>query len=154
MTTFRATPDDFAGLVRERQRAVLKRNVPFPGVAFLVGAGLLTVDRTLAAFALGCAAAWAYSTIQEFRAVRPTLLWDNAWLQEDITVATEEDGLRLTGARGNSFLRWDGGITVLSRPAFFVITEEADELAILPKKYLSEQELLSLHMHASKHRSQ
>ena len=112
---------------------------------------LLAVDPIPAAFALGAAAAWGYSTVQELRVVRPRLLWDNAWLQDEITVTTEEEGLRLASARGSSFMRWDAGISVRSRPDFFLIMEETDELAILPKKYLSERELLALNVQASRH---
>jgi hypothetical protein len=153
MATFRARPEDLTGLIRERQLAVLKRALPFPVVALIVGFCLLQVDRTLCAFAFGAAAAWAYSTVQEVRVVRPALLWENAWLQEDVTVTTEEEGLRLASARGTSFMRWDGGISVLSRPDFFLIKEETDELAILPKKYLNEAELLMLNRQAAKQRA-
>jgi hypothetical protein len=148
MSTFRATPDDLAGLLRDQQKIVLKRSLPYPLVALMVGLALLPAQRTLATLALGASAAWAYSCVVEFRAVRPTFLWHYAWLQEEMTVGVEEEGLRLVNARGSSFMRWDGGISVHSRPDFFVIKEEQDTLAILPKKYLSEPELFALNTHA------
>jgi hypothetical protein len=150
MTTFRATPEDLTGVIREHQRGTLRRSLPYPAAALLFGLSLLQIDRTLAAFALGMAAAWAWSTVQELRAVRPTVLWTYAWLQEDITVTTDEEGLRMSSARGASFLRWDGGTRVQSRADFFLIKDEEDDLAILPKKYLTEAELLALNSHAGR----
>ncbi len=132
--------------------AVLRKSLPYPGAAAIVGVGLLPLNPTLAAFALGAAAAWVYSAVLEFRAVRPACLWENAWLQEQITVTVEEDGLRLSSARGVSFVRWDSGISVHSRPDFFLIKEEFDEVAFLPKKYLTELELLALNTHAARQR--
>ncbi|HSB71740.1 MAG TPA: hypothetical protein VLT62_20620 [Candidatus Methylomirabilis sp.] len=54
----------------------------------------------------------------------------------------------LTGsyARDASCLRWDGGIRVQSMADFFLIKDEDDELAVLPKKYLTEAEVLALHV--------
>lgn len=150
VTTFRATPDDFAGLVRENERKTLQTSLPFPVGALMVGLCLLPANRLLGAFALGAAAAWAWSTIQELRAVRPMTLWTHAWLQEDVTVTTETEGLRIQSIHGMSFLRWDGGIRVLSRADFFVIKDEEDDVALLPKKYLTETELLVLNTQASK----
>ena len=150
MTTFRATPEDLAGLIRENQRKKLTRSLRFPVGALAVGLCLLPINHILAAFALGAAAAWAWSTVQELRAVKPMVLWTYAWLQEDVTVTTEEAGLRMQSARGASFMRWDGGIRVLSRPDFFVIKDEEDDLAVLPKKYLGEAELLVLNTQASR----
>jgi hypothetical protein len=112
----------------------------------------LWADRTLASFAFGAAAAWAYSTFQETRAVRSAYLWQYAWLQEEVTVVAEEEGLRLSNARGSSFLRWDGGISVHSQPGFFLIKDEHEDLAYFPKKYLSDRELLALNRHASQQR--
>jgi hypothetical protein len=131
----------------EHQRKTLRR---FPLGALALGLCLLPISHMLAVFALGAAAAWAWSTVQELRAIKPTVLWTYAWLQEDLTITTEADGLRMQSARGASFLRWDGGISVLSRPEFFVIKDEEDDLAVLPKKYLGEAELLMLNTQARK----
>ena len=150
MTTFRATAEDLDGLVRERQRRTLRNALPYPAVALILGVCLMPASQTLAALALGAAAAWSWSTVQEWRGVKPTILWAYAWLQEDVTVTTEEEGLRMASVRGTSFLRWDGGIRVLSRGEFFVIKDEDDDLAVLPKKYLDEAELLILNTHASR----
>jgi len=70
MSTFRATPDDLADLVRYQQSVALRRAMAYPLGALAVGVLALWVDRMLAIFAFGAATAWGYSAFQETRAVR------------------------------------------------------------------------------------
>lgn len=145
MAQFRATPSDFDEVIRHRQWSSLRRQGLYPLGALLIGILLLFVHRPTALITFGMALAWAFSTFLEWRSIRAAFLWQHSWAQEDVTIDVEDEGLRLKNARGSGFVRWDSGAAVRLRATCFVVEESGEEIAVIPKRYLSSTELLTLH---------
>ena len=149
MAQFRATPSDFDEVIRHRQWNSLRRQGPYPLGALLVAVALFFVHRPSAFVAAGMALAWGISTCLDWRSIRAACLWQHAWTQEDVTVDLEDEGLRVANARGAGFIRWDSGAVVRPHSSCFVVEESGEEIAVIPKRYLSATELLILQNRAA-----
>jgi hypothetical protein len=144
MAQFRATPSDFDEVIRHRQRDSLRRQAPYPLGALFVAAALFLVHRPSALVSFGMALAWGISTLLDWRSLRAAALWQHAWAQEDVTIDIEDEGLRVANARGTGFIRWDSGAVVRLYSTCFVVEESGEDIAVIPKRYLSSTELLIL----------
>jgi hypothetical protein len=58
-------------------------------------------------------------------------------------MVVEDGGLRFKGDPGESFLSWDA-ISAYNYPGAFVIYDENQIFALLPKRHLSSDEILAL----------
>jgi hypothetical protein len=137
MAQFRATPADFDEVIANQQWQSLRRQAPYPIVALLAGIVLSFIFRPLALLAFGMALAWSISIVLEIRNIRMAYLWRFAWEQEEAVVDIDDEGVRLTTARGSGFIRWKSGVDVRLRSSCFVVEEEGEEMAVLPKQYLN-----------------
>jgi hypothetical protein len=141
---FQATPEDLGEIIRRQQVAALRRQARYPVGALAVAALLAPVYQPAALVALGVGIGWGLSTYWELRSVRAAYLWRYAWLQEPVDVEVLEEGIRLSSQRGSSLIRWSGGIVVRSLPGCFVLEDEGEDMAVLPKRYLDSTELMLL----------
>ncbi len=144
MASFRAQPEDFDEVIRIRQRRSLRRQAPYPLVAGGAATVLFFVHQPTALVVVGMCIAWAVSTYLDWRGIRAACLWRHAWAQEDAVVDVRDDGLHLSNKRGAGFVRWDSGAIVRRYSTCFVVEEEGDEIAVIPKRYLNATELLIL----------
>lgn len=149
MAQFRATPSDFDEVIRHRQWSSLRWQAPYPMGALLVALALFFVHRPSALIAFGMSLAWGISTLLDWRSIRAASLWQHAWAQEDVSIHIEDEGLRLTNARGSAFIRWDSGALVRLHSSCFVVEELGEEIAVIPKRYLNSTELLTLQNRAA-----
>lgn len=140
MAQFRATPADFDEVVANQQRELLRRQAPYAIGALLVGLLLSFISRPPALIAFGMAVAWSISIVLEIRSIKMAYLWRFAWEQEEAVVDIDDEGVRLTTARGSGFIRWKSGVDVRLRSSCFVVEEEGEEIAVLPKQYLNSDE--------------
>jgi hypothetical protein len=141
---FCAVPEDFDEIIRKGRRAVLRRQSPYPLTALAASIVLSFVQLPAALVALGMFIAWGVSTFLEWRAVRAMYLWRFAWAQEESAIEVEVDGIRLTNQRGSGFIRWSSGANVRAHSTCFVLEDEGEEVAVIPKRYLNATELLLL----------
>jgi hypothetical protein len=148
MAQFRATPEDFDEVIKNQQRQSLRRQGPYPIGALLAGMLLSFIHKPTAFIAFGMAIAWSVSIILDVRNLKMAYLWRFAWAQEEAVVDIDDEGVRLTTARGSGFIRWKGGVIVRLCSTCFVVEEEGEEIAVLPKRYLDSQELLMLQTRA------
>lgn len=143
MARFCLVREDLGELIDRRQATMLRRYSPYSIGPLAAAAALFFVYAPAAFVALGMSVAWSISMFREWRSIGARSLWDQSWLQEESTLDLEEDGIRLSSGRGASFLRWDG-FTIRAWRTCFVLEEEWEELAVIPKRYLSTTELLVL----------
>ena len=136
-------------MIRHRQWNSLRQQGLYALGALLIGILLLLAHRPTALVAFGMALAWGSSTFLEWRSIRAASLWQHAWAQEDVTIDVEDEGLRLKNARGSGFVRWDSGAVVRVHATCFVVEEAGEEIAVIPKRYLSSTELLALQNRAA-----
>ena len=144
MAEFQATPDDLHELIRSRQLAQVRKQLPLPIGAAIVAVLLVLVSLPAALIASGMCLAWALSTYWSLRSLAAGYRWRYAWLQEPVVVDVLDEGLRLSSARGSSLLRWSGGVVVKALPGCFVLEDEGEDVVLLPKRYLSSTELMLL----------
>jgi len=144
MAQFRATPADFDEVIANQQRQILRRQAPYALGALAAGMLLSFIFKPLALIAFGMAVAWSISIVLEIRSIRPAYLWRFAWAQEEAVVDIDDEGVRMTTAWGSGFIRWRDGVTVRPCSTCFVVEEEGEEIAVLPKQYLHSDELLVL----------
>lgn len=149
MAQFRATPDDFDEVIRSQQWRSLRRQAPYPLAALLATLTLSFIHRPTALVTAGMCVAWSVSTFLDWRSIRSAYLWRHAWAQEDVAIDIGEEGIQLSNQRGSGFIRWNSGAIVRSRSSCFVLEEEGEEIAVIPKRYLTASELLILHNRAS-----
>lgn len=149
MAQFRATPADFDEVIRNQQWRALRRQGAYPIGALLVALLLSFVLRPPAFIAFGMAIAWTVSMINEVRAIKMAYLWRFAWAQEEAVVDIDDEGIRLTTARGSGYIRWTSGIVVRVCSTCFVVEEEGEDLAVVPKQYLDANELSMLETRAA-----
>lgn len=93
--------------------------------------------------------AWSISTILILYRFEAACLSRHAWMQEDVIIDLEDEGLRLSNARSSGFIRWDSGAIVRSYATCFVVNDQGEEIAIVPKGYLSTTEMLLLQTRAA-----
>ena len=144
MAEFQATPDDLRELIRSRQRLDARQQAPYPLGAADVALLLLPVYVPAALVALGACFAWSLSAYRSVRALAGAYQWRYAWLQEPVVVEVLEEGLRMSNARGFSLIKWSGGVVVRTLPGAFVVEDEGEDVALIPKRYLNSTELLLL----------
>ena len=144
MAEFQATPNDLLELIRSRQRAAVRRQAPYPLGAAVVALLLVPVYLPAALIALGMCIAWSLSTYWSLRSLAAAYQWRYAWLQEPIVLEVLDEGLRLSSQRGSSLIRWSGGVVVRALPGCFVLEDEGEDVALVPKRYLNSAELLVL----------
>ena len=148
MAQFRATPADFDEVIANQQRQLLRRQAPYAIGALLVGMLLSLIFKPLALIAFGMAVAWSISIVLDVRSIRPAYLWRFAWAQEEAVLDIDDEGVRMTTARGSGFIRWKSGVIVRLCSTCFVVEEEGEEIAVLPKQYLNSDETLVLQTRA------
>jgi hypothetical protein len=146
---FQATAGDLDELIRLAQRTELRNGVTYPAVALAVAALLSVFFLEGALVSLGMALAWGLSAYWSIRGVRNAYLWRYAWLQEPVVVELSEEGVTLSGARGTTLFRWDGGMVVRSRGSYFILEDEGEDFVVLPKRYLDSTELIVLQSRAA-----
>ena len=144
MAQFRATPADFDEVIANQQWQSLRRQGPYPIAALLAGTVLSLIVKPIALIAFGMAVAWSISIVLDLRSIRPAYLWRFAWAQEEAVLDIDDEGVRMTTARGSGFIRWKGGVVVRLCSTCFVVEEEGEEIAVIPKQYLNSDELLVL----------
>ncbi len=144
MAEFRATREDLAEVIRRQQRLTVRQQARYSLGALIVAALFLPVYPPAGWIALGMGVAWSLSTYWAWQAVTPAYLWRYAWLQEGVVVDLVKEGVRFSTDRGSSLIRWSGGVVVRSLPGSFVLEDEGEDLAVLPKKYLDSTEILIL----------
>src|SRR5262249_6261662 len=142
MAEFQATPDDLHELIRSRQRAGARRQAPYPIVAAAIALLLVWVYLPAALVAFGMCLAWSLSTYWSLRSMAAAYQWRYAWLKEPIVVEVLDEGLRMSTQRGSSLIRWSGGVVVRALPGSFVLEDEGEDVALVPKRYLTSAELL------------
>src|SRR5689334_7056405 len=129
MAQFRATPADFDEVIRNQQWQSLRRQGPYPLVALLVGMLLSLIHKPTALIVFGMAIAWTASIVLDVRSIKMAYLWRFAWAQEEAVVDIDDEGIRLTTARGSGFIRWSSGVIVRLWSTCIVVEEEGEELA-------------------------
>jgi hypothetical protein len=144
MAEFQATPDDLNELIRSRQRVEARKAAPYPLGAAVVALLLMPLYLPAALVAFGMCVAWSLSTYWSLTSLAASYQWRYAWLQEPIVVEVLEEGLRMSNQRGSSLIRWSGGVVVKALPGCFVLEDEGEDVALVPKRYLSSTELLLL----------
>lgn len=144
MAGFRALPEDFDEVIRNQQRRSLRRQGPFPLAALVVAIVLFFIYRPAALVAIGMSIAWGVSAFLDWQSIKEAYLWRHAWAQEDVVIEIEDEGIRLSNQRGSGFIRWSSGAVVRSYSTCFVLEEEAEDIAVMPKRYLNATELLIL----------
>jgi len=150
MAKFRAVREDLDEVIRRQRFVLLRRNCQWPSGAFAVSALFFFINEQVALLALGMSLAWSISTFLHLRNFQAACLWRHAWLsQEDVVIDIEDEGIRLSNVKGSGFIRWDSGATVRSYSTCFVIDEEGEEIAVIPKRYLSTAEMLLLQRRAT-----
>jgi len=149
MARFRAVREDLDELIRHHRWALVRRNGQWPLGALALSVSLVFVHEQAALLALGMSLAWSISTVVILYRFEAACHSRHAWMQEDAVIDIEEEGLRLSNARGSGFIRWDSGAIVRCYATCFVIDDEGEEIAIIPKRYLSTTEMLLLQKRAA-----
>jgi hypothetical protein len=146
MAEFRLGLADFAHVVERRRIYMLRRSTPFPLVSLLAAGVLWIVAAPAALVVLGMALAWGITICLEWFAIRRDLQSHFAWGTESVSMQFDESGIHVTNADGAGFMRW-GAIWVTRYPDGFIVSDDAEELYVLPKRHLSTTELLFLKQH-------
>jgi len=142
MAEFRAISEDFDEIIRRQRRAMLRRQGPYPLGALGAAVMLVVVSKSASLVAPGMSLAWGISTILEWRHISAAVLWQFAWAQEGVSLDVEEGGLRLRSQRGDAFIRWQTDVVVRALATCYVLEDEGEITAVIPKRYLSTTELL------------
>ena len=137
MASFRAVPEDFDEAIRNEQWTAVRRRGPYPLAALVGGIVFLFIYPPVGLVAIGMSIAWSVSAFLDWRSIKAVQLWRHAWAQEDVVIDIEDDGLRLSNQRGSGFVRWSSGAVVRSSSTCFVLEEEGENIAVMPKRYLT-----------------
>jgi hypothetical protein len=144
MAEFRATPDDLAEIIAIRVRQTVKSGVAYPAASLAVAVGAWWFVPEIALVALGACGAWSLSLWREAKNVREAYLWRYAWLQEGISLRIGADGVEWTSPRGVALTRWNDDLSVLRLNTCFVLDDEGEDIAVIPRRYLDSTELALL----------
>jgi hypothetical protein len=141
---FTATPEDLSEVINLKIRETLRRGALYPAVAILIAIVSWWFLPMVAVFSAGAASAWIYGLGIEIRGLRAGYLWRYAWLQEGVTLRVGDDGIEWSTARGVALTRWNDELIVRRLGTCFVLEDEGEDVAVIPRKYLDATELILL----------
>jgi hypothetical protein len=150
VTTFTFEDKDLEELIRRDLWNEVRQQGLFPLAALVAAAVLVWVHSLLGAIALGMGIAWGYSLVVHLRAIRPWYRLRQGSFAGPLTVSFQEDGVRTEMPIGTGMLRWDQLGAIRNYPGLFVFEDQDGyECLILPKRYLSAEDLALLQSKAS-----